>query len=269
VSVDRRGIRVLLHRDALREPKPERRLAAQILSFLTTVVQASCALLWVYDGRLQAQEVLTIGEKLEARGPAQVIARYLEEFEPIDPFAPRRFVNTSATLVSSRDIAPAEVLSGSRYVREHLGSLGLQHKASLYLRHHGRLAASITLLRACGDYDFQDRELHFLRLIHPVCQTIIEAMLTGRDVVGSEPAVFDDSLTPREMDVAGLVCSGATNQEIATALFITQGTVKTHLNRVFVKLGIRSRTQLALHLMSRSTRSTLIDAPSGTGEYRK
>ncbi len=57
-----------------------------------------------------------------------------------------------------------------------------------------------------------------------------------------------DSLTPSELRVAGLAAEGETNREIAQRLFVTQKTVETHLGHIFRKLGLESRSQLALAL---------------------
>ena len=54
-----------------------------------------------------------------------------------------------------------------------------------------------------------------------------------------------DALTPAELRVARLAAQGLTNREIAQALFITTKTAKAHLNRVYRKLGITRRGQLA------------------------
>lgn len=54
-------------------------------------------------------------------------------------------------------------------------------------------------------------------------------------------------LSPREEDVVRCVVSGMRNAEIARELEITEETVKTHLNRIFRKLGVRDRVELVLY----------------------
>lgn len=53
----------------------------------------------------------------------------------------------------------------------------------------------------------------------------------------------DDELTPREADVLRLIAAGRSNREIARDLFVSEATVKTHVNRIFFKTGSRDRAQ--------------------------
>ena len=62
-------------------------------------------------------------------------------------------------------------------------------------------------------------------------------------------------LTPTEARVAELVAAGGTNREVADALFVSVHTVEANLKRIYRKLGIRSRTELASTLRSRPSGS--------------
>ncbi|GHE40003.1 response regulator [Streptomyces capitiformicae] len=54
------------------------------------------------------------------------------------------------------------------------------------------------------------------------------------------------ALSPREIDILRLVARGRTNREIATQLYLSEGTVKNHVSRILSRLALRDRTQAAL-----------------------
>lgn len=64
----------------------------------------------------------------------------------------------------------------------------------------------------------------------------------------ADPSIYG-KLTRRELEVAFVVTEGRSNRDIAAQLFISQKTVEYHLGNVFGKLGVSSRTQLALALV--------------------
>ncbi|MDX2160259.1 MAG: response regulator transcription factor [bacterium] len=62
------------------------------------------------------------------------------------------------------------------------------------------------------------------------------------------PLISETQLTEREREVVQLVAEGANNREIAQRLFISEGTVKTHISNILSQLGLRDRTQLAVYV---------------------
>jgi pimeloyl-ACP methyl ester carboxylesterase/DNA-binding CsgD family transcriptional regulator len=54
------------------------------------------------------------------------------------------------------------------------------------------------------------------------------------------------TLTPRQREVAALIAEGLTNREIAARLVLTERSVESHVDRIRIRLGVRSRTQVAV-----------------------
>jgi DNA-binding NarL/FixJ family response regulator len=80
-----------------------------------------------------------------------------------------------------------------------------------------------------------------------VQQRLLSAAARAPASVPAGPAAASDTdLTPREAEVLRLIAAGKSNREIARALFVSEATVKTHVNRIFAKTGSRDRGQ-AVH----------------------
>jgi DNA-binding NarL/FixJ family response regulator len=78
--------------------------------------------------------------------------------------------------------------------------------------------------------------------LDPAVQHHVLAALT-------EPAAAElpDGLTPREAEVLALIAKGLTNTEIAERLVVSAATVKTHVNHIFAKAGVRDRAQAVVY----------------------
>ena len=85
------------------------------------------------------------------------------------------------------------------------------------------------------------------RLINAAVRAPADQSGTGRGSAGQPSASSSPEdpgeLTPREADVLRLIAAGQSNREIARSLFVSEATVKTHVNRIFAKTSSRDRAQ--------------------------
>jgi LuxR family maltose regulon positive regulatory protein len=87
-------------------------------------------------------------------------------------------------------------------------------------------------------HGWDELALHHSRLAAKASATLGAA---GRRALVSQPLV--EPLSERELEVLRLIADGLSNAEIADRLIIAHGTVKRHINNIYGKLGVRSRTQ--------------------------
>ncbi len=102
------------------------------------------------------------------------------------------------------------------------------------------------MLRRAGHRTHARRELEtacamFLKLRTPIQE---RQARTELDSIGGRRRL-ENELTPVEQRIADLVAAGQTNREVAAATFTSVRTVESHLGRIYRKLGLRSRTELA------------------------
>ena len=71
----------------------------------------------------------------------------------------------------------------------------------------------------------------------------VQAQLVAAVADGGEASALPDGLTPREAEVLTLIADGLSNTQIAERLVVSPATVKSHVNRVFAKAGVRDRAQ--------------------------
>lgn len=95
----------------------------------------------------------------------------------------------------------------------------------------------------------------------PVAELIdaIRRVAAGGLAFAARPAAVATRLTPREHDVVRLVADGRSNEEIGAALGISAKTVETHLARLFERVDVASRTELA----TRALREGWLEVPPG------
>jgi DNA-binding NarL/FixJ family response regulator len=79
--------------------------------------------------------------------------------------------------------------------------------------------------------------------LDPAVQHHVVAALAGPAPSEPEAPELPDGLTPREAEVLALIAQGLSNTEIADRLVVSAATVKSHVNHIFAKAGVRDRAQ--------------------------
>ena len=75
------------------------------------------------------------------------------------------------------------------------------------------------------------------------CSAATGGSVDSRTPISDSTRVSGEALSDREIDVLKLMAQGKSNKEIGSALFISEGTVKSHVKAIFAKMNVISRTE--------------------------
>ncbi|MDO9397514.1 MAG: response regulator transcription factor [Herbiconiux sp.] len=190
--------------------------------------------------------IIDAQDGLEVVGAA---ADGLEAVEQVDALQPDvvlmdiRMPELDGVEATRRIFLPERVRARARPVRVLvLTTFDLDDRAATAIRH----GASGFLLKDTTPALLVDA----IRTVHGgnavLAPESLTVLLMGRFADVSRPPAAFDTLTERERDVFGAVARGASNAEVAAALFTSESTVKTHVGAVLRKLGLRDRVQLVV-----------------------
>ncbi|MEZ4562912.1 MAG: LuxR C-terminal-related transcriptional regulator [Thermomicrobiales bacterium] len=141
----------------------------------------------------------------------------------------------AVALSAGRPVQAARLIGAAGAMRERSG-------AALWPKERERFLQTESDARAALGEATYLREVAAGRML-PLASVIAEAMAVA-EAAPEEPDA--GGLTPRELDVLRLLAKGLSNPEIAEALYIGRGTVRTHVSNILGKLGARTRTEATM-----------------------
>ena len=159
-----------------------------------------------------------------------------EAFSRYGPEFPLSACISRCGVVRLSDVMTRRELHRHPFYNEAMWRLGLEHTLKAWLPSSRRFAVSIEFGRGPGR-DFGPRDRLVVDVLVPHF-----ALLRERAAARSRPTPAALGLTPRETEVLHWVSIGKTNAEIAETLYVSRGTVRTHLENVYEKLGVHTRT---------------------------
>ena len=166
----------------------------------------------------------------------------------IDPLHVRR-VAANPNAVVRMDEAPGympskELVEYTQFMRRY----DIIDNIDLILRHNNEIKAGLSVMWTSCDRGPTTVDFRLAEDLQPYIQFNLFDLPLAVPVEQQDRAIDGLHLTPRETDVAKLICAGRTNADIAACLGIGVSTVKTHLIHVFEKIGVESRSGLVARL---------------------
>ncbi|WP_321966830.1 helix-turn-helix transcriptional regulator [Burkholderia cepacia] len=186
--------------------------------------------------------------------PESMHRTYVARYRMLDPLHPSRCAAGERAVVTLASQLPDERRDASAYWTRFLRRHDVADVVEIWLRDAGRTVGAFSLLRfgagdACGNAAgnatagrFAPGEIDALARLQPVAEAALSPLLRARR--GIHRIGCEERLTYREEQIARLVRDGRSNKEIARDLALGQPTVKTHLMRMYRKLGVSNRTEL-------------------------
>lgn len=192
---------------------------------------------------LEAEEDMeVVGQAVDGREAVEAVVRCSPDVVLMDIRMPvMNGIEATAEITAGE--APPHVVILSSYQDEESVFAALRAGASGYVLKDSDSQKILRAIRSVADG---------FSLLSPQIaeklQSEFQRSARSRDAQGEEEA---SPLSPRETEVLGLIAQGLGNKAIASQLFISEKTVKTHISNIFAKLQITDRSQAVLYAARR------------------
>lgn len=208
------------------------------LEALNGLLPLSYSIFALVDPSIRSQGVVL--QNLDLETDREYQTRYCRH----DPLHPDHFRESRATVVYLDDLLTEEELCQSVYYREFMRPHNMRYVTEMFLRRDGAIVAIISMMRDETLHGFSVAELELLHKLQPLLEFSLNSIYKPQRV--NERSLLADrfQLTPRELDVIELIIAGQSNKVIAAKMYVSLSTIKTHLQHIFDKLAVSSRTRL-------------------------
>lgn len=218
-----------------RAPAPSVGLPTEVLRLAGSLVPCDVVAFNEFESRHRHHLVIQTDPEEEPEGAADSDgeALFWEHYEECLPCSyPERSGDLRSVTTVSDFYSEREFHATGMYV-DYFGPLGVEREVMVSLPAPEGVSRRLIFFRGAGR-DFDDRDRLLLALLRPHLAELCRSLELSR-----LPA---DRLTTRQRELLRLVAQGHSNAEIAQLLFLSAGTVRKHLENIFERLGVSSRT---------------------------
>lgn len=180
----------------------------------------------------------------------QTLADYYNHYAAMD-YTTWSFDLSKVGVYRDLDLVDVARRDATPIYREWMEPQGVYYGCTATLASHEHPLGSITLFREHVSGDFSDLELAVLLHIAQHASVALDNLYpqgikldTTRDSDPLDHLIATHDIQPREAEILRLMLDGKTNRQMAEELFISESTVKKHVNAIYRKLGVKNRLGL-------------------------
>lgn len=229
-----------------------------LIQSLDCLVDFDYSVIFAYRGD---QRPIDLHDTFAVKRRSIYVGQYQEGPYLLDPFFQACRDHATTGLYRLKDLAPDRFYQ-SEYYRSYYNKTKLAEEIGFVVALQNQAYVVISLMRSEIRSTFSQKEMKRLRSVEPVISALSERHWRNAHgelfITESEPAKIllqeqiesafhsfgTNLLTPRELEVVGLVLRGHSSDSVAQHLSIATGTVKTYRRNIYAKLGISSQAEL-------------------------
>lgn len=214
----------------------------QVLATLDKIVPSSSSCFYFVNDNYDSTKFVIKSINLK------MVDSYEKHFYKIDPFHPSHFKRSTENVLSLDSLINENQKFTSEYYNDFLKAFGYEHETDIYLKNENNIVGGIALLREKNSSPFSNKDLQKLRASVPFMELSYNLCITPDYQQERFDAKNHYYLTRRELDIVKLLAQGKSNKEIGDILNKSPLTIKTHIQNLFAKTNVSSRTALVTKL---------------------
>lgn len=229
-----------------------------LIKTLECLVDFDYSVIFVYRGD---QKPVDLHDTFSIKRRSIYVGQYQEGPYLLDPFFQACRDHAATGLYRLKDLAPDRFYQ-SEYYRSYYKKTELAEEIGFVVALQNQAYVVISLMRVESKSAYSQREMKLLRSVEPIISALSERhwrnahgelfttdgapvpILLQAQVESAFHSFGSSLLTPRELEVVGLVLRGHSSDSVAQHLNIATGTVKTYRRNIYAKLGISSQAEL-------------------------
>lgn len=161
-----------------------------------------------------------------------------------DPMHPSRYEDTEVLAISNSKLMTLPEWKASSIYKNFFAPNGIVHDLDIFFRQDGKIIGVLTMLRSNDEEPFTDSDIDLMEKIQPFMEYSLSKVFLPERITDRQQLMSQYCLTLRELDVLEYALSGLSNKELVRHLGMSLPTLRTHLQNIYLKVGVHSTSEL-------------------------